>query len=151
MPGPASGSGGCGMAARPRSGIGMLPATGWPAAAATCSLMLAMTWPAIAAVLAGLSENSSLPDRVSVTLTSGPSPQAFLPVAQVGALVGDPPQVPDIAGDVEVVGQTAPDPAGGPGPGHPDPPDQGAGADRPRPQGRTAPSPAEPTASPQAA
>jgi hypothetical protein len=65
------------MAARPRSGIGMLPATGWPAAAATCSLMLAMTWPAIAAVLAGLSENSSLPDRVSVTPTSGPSRRPF--------------------------------------------------------------------------
>ena len=129
----------------------MLPATGWPTAAATCSLMLAMTWPAIAAVLAGLSENSSLPDRVSVTLTSGPSPQAFLPVAQVGALVGDPPQVPDIAGDVEVVGQAAPDQVGGPGPGHPDPRDQVAGEDRQVPEGGTGPRRAEPLAAPRPA
>ncbi len=106
----------------------MLPATGWPAAAATCSLMLAMTWPAIAAVLAGLSENSSLPDRVSVT-----------------------PQVPDIAGDVEVVGQAAPDRVGGPGPGHPDPRDQVAGEDRQVPEGGTGPRRAEPLAAPRPA
>jgi hypothetical protein len=55
----------------------MLPDTGRPAAVATSSLMLVMTWSAIVAVLSGFSENSSAPVRVSVTPTSGPSCKPF--------------------------------------------------------------------------
>jgi hypothetical protein len=77
--------------------------------------MLAMTWPAIAAVLAGLSENSSLPDRVSVTPTSGPSRRPFYGLPRWVTWWATHHRSQDIAGDVEVVGQAALDQVGGPG------------------------------------